>query len=144
MVLPAGLISYAAAKCGVVWQRALEGDVVALALLLSCSWGLVIARVLLDAACAWTGYDPRRFEWDEQDDEGRMDPAGSRSDVKNKIAWLMAMIARKKEMKKFASETSEQLERFHDPVDHPFFNESYYFNGADENNQRFIVRRQVM
>ena len=114
-----------------------------LVIILWVSWGFVICACLVEVACSLTGYDARDFAavpGGQGRSETAMDPSGSDIALKNKVAWLMAMIAKRKEKKKFASESAEELERFHDPIDHDFFNESYYFNGADEKNQRFITR----
>ena len=68
-----------------------------------------------------------------------LDPVGG-TRLKNVIATGMASIAKSRETKKSRSETVLEIERFHKPEPHPYFNESYYYNGADEGNDRFITR----
>ena len=117
------------------------------ALSLSLCW-LCVLWAAVELACFFTGFDSRDFDLDcsAADNDGRrnknaMAPTGSRTSMlKNKVAWCMALIARRKESRKYSASTHAELEAFHVPVDHPFFNESYYFNGADERNQRFITR----
>mmetsp|Transcript_3545 Transcript_3545/g.4265 ORF Transcript_3545/g.4265 Transcript_3545/m.4265 type:complete len:447 (-) Transcript_3545:1409-2749(-) len=77
----------------------------------------------------------------KRDKDGNiMDPVGGNR-LKNGIAFGMASIAKLKEQAKFESETLKEVESFHKPENHPFFNESHYYNGADRHNQDRIITR---
>jgi len=57
-----------------------------------------------------------------------LDPVGGVL-IKRLVAAGMTMIAQMKESRKSKAPRNE-LEAFHKPEDHAFFNESYYFNGT--------------
>lgn len=83
------------------------------------------------------GKPPRRL-----DEAGReLDPVGS-TRLKNFIGWLMAKIAKYREHQKFAAASSLlQIERFHEPEAHEFFNESHYYNGCEGKSRDRIITR---
>ena len=71
--------------------------------------------------------------------EGELDPVGGTS-FKNLLGLGMAKIAEARE-RAHSSWTLEELESFHVPDIHKFWNESYYFNGCDRaTNDRIITR----
>ncbi len=60
---------------------------------------------------------------------------------KNYFAYFMAYIAKLRERKKANKMSLKQLEAFHKPDIHKYWNESYYFNGSESGtNNRFISR----
>jgi hypothetical protein len=60
---------------------------------------------------------------------------------KNMFAYFMAYVAKLRERKKSGKMSLKQLEAFHKPDLHKFWNESYYFNGSESGtNNRFISR----
>jgi hypothetical protein len=68
-----------------------------------------------------------------------LDPVGGNR-LKRLVARGMTMIAQLKESRKSRT-PREVLEAWHKPEDHPFFNESYYFNGCDlATRDRLITR----
>lgn len=69
-----------------------------------------------------------------------LDPVGS-TRLKNALGWGMAMIAKRRERASFASASAHAIERFHKAEPHPFFNESYYFNGCDLQSQDRVITR---
>lgn len=68
-----------------------------------------------------------------------LDPVGGNR-LKNALAKGMASIAKSRETKKSKSESLKEIESFHKPEPHPYFNESHYYNGADLKDDRFITR----
>ena len=67
-------------------------------------------------------------------------PYGS-SFGKNAVGWMMAKIARHRESKKADLWSLEELESFHKPDVHKFWNESYYWNGCDVKTQDRVITR---
>ena len=69
-----------------------------------------------------------------------LDPVGGTS-LKNCLGWCMAKIAKRNENVTFSNNTLKQLEGFHTPDLHKFWNESYYFNGCDLKTKDRIITR---
>jgi hypothetical protein len=70
-----------------------------------------------------------------------LDPVGS-SRLKNTLGQGMALVAKARERASFAGALGPlEIERFHRPEPHPFFNESYYYNGCDERTRDRIITR---
>ena len=71
----------------------------------------------------------------------KLDPRGG-SALKNWFARAVcARVARRKEIAKVRSSNAREIEAFHRPEPHDFFNESHYYNGCDAATEdRFITR----
>lgn len=72
-------------------------------------------------------------------EKGVLDPVGG-TYVKNVLGLCMAKIAKRREQA-HASWTLKELEGFHKPDIHKFWNESYYFNGCDLKTRDRIITR---
>jgi hypothetical protein len=69
------------------------------------------------------------------------DPVGTKNGLKKTIVSWMTWIAQRKEVSKSTKASRHDLESWHKPENHAFFNESYYFNGCDlKTRDRFITR----
>jgi hypothetical protein len=60
---------------------------------------------------------------------------------KNAVAAFMAVIARKREFAKSSTWSKLELENWHTPDVHKFWNESYYWNGCDEDTRDRCITR---
>lgn len=69
-----------------------------------------------------------------------LDPVGGNR-LKNAIGIIMALIARFRERQSTSKATLQQLEAFHKPEAHDFFNESYYFSGCEKNSKDRLISR---
>ena len=58
-----------------------------------------------------------------------------------RYADAMGVIGQFREARKSGGETPAELEEFHHAEPHPYFNESYYFNGATMENQDRVITR---
>jgi len=69
-----------------------------------------------------------------------LDPKGS-SPLKNFVGFCLARIAKRREAASSSQPSFEEIEGFHSPEIHPFWNESFYFNGCEASSKDRIVTR---
>ncbi len=60
---------------------------------------------------------------------------------KNYFAYFMAFVAKLREKKKAKRMTAKQLEAFHKPDLHKYWNESYYWSGSETGTKNRIISR---
>ena len=94
--------------------------------------------VLGGLICAWIGWR-LSCKAPPKPNPKQLDPVGG-TPLKNLLGLGMAKIAQTREQA-HASWSLKELEGFHAPDIHPFWNESYYFNGCDLNTHDRIITR---
>ncbi|GBG26734.1 Hypothetical Protein FCC1311_029552 [Hondaea fermentalgiana] len=101
---------------------------------------VVVAATTLLAAAAGT-WLLRSTPKAERGPRGeKLDPAGG-TRLKNLLGYGMALIAKHRERQACAKASLRELEAFHKPEPHPFFNESFYFHGCDRDTGDHVSAR---